>query len=450
MRGTGLRSRIKFVHLILAAASLHLLLTTLIYLTGRFALWPQMFDPHGIGILFAADCIGYRVESVSLIRTLFHQGIIDWLMASSEYLINPFHLKIYSLSFAALGPLVGYNILAAEPLNLLYYLSILYLVFALGREVFDERAGIFAAGIIALWPSFLLHTTQLFRDPLFITAMLALLLVCLRLLTRGYSWLKGLIAGVQGTALIYLLWLLRREMWEVMLAIVLCAMSLFVIEQLRQRRVRAGNIAGLILLLVMTLSAPRIWAIFENADQLTNQVHNESEDSTAVKHRARPLPPGSSLPRRISKLRRGFLMSFPGAGSNIDTEVKFKSRMDISRYLPRAALIGFFAPFPKMWFADGPQVGLKGRLLSGFETFIMYIIAALAFFALWHHRRRASVWLLMIAAGTGMTALGLVVANIAALYRLRYAFWMLLIVLAAGGVKQIIPAHRTSHSLPEK
>jgi hypothetical protein len=33
-----------------------------------------------------------------------------------------------------------------------------------------------------------------------------------------------------------------------------------------------------------------------------------------------------------------------------------------------------------------------------------------------------------------MVALGLVVVNLATLYRMRYVFWMLLIIIGAGGV----------------
>ena len=38
----------------------------------------------------------------------------------------------------------------------------------------------------------------------------------------------------------------------------------------------------------------------------------------------------------------------------------------------------------------------------------------------------------------GAVALGLVVANMGALYRLRYPFWILLIVLGAGGADSLL------------
>src|SRR5207245_10884098 len=74
---------------LLLAAGWHLVITISIYLSGRFALWPQMFDSNGIGLPFAADCLGYRTEAISLIRVLSHDGIVHWLNSSFQLVILP-------------------------------------------------------------------------------------------------------------------------------------------------------------------------------------------------------------------------------------------------------------------------------------------------------------------------------------------------------------------------
>ncbi|MDQ3816801.1 MAG: hypothetical protein M3362_03790 [Acidobacteriota bacterium] len=419
------------VRLLAAAAILHLLLVVSIYLAGRWGLWPTTFDANGIGLPFASDCLGYRLEAVSLTEVLTRQGLMAWLTSSSAYLINPLHVKIYSLSFLALGPLLGYNILAAEPLNLIYYLTILYLVVLLGREVFDEGTGLLAARAVALWPSLLLHTTQLFRDPLFIAGVVGLALVCVRSVTRDYSLVKGLRAAACGSLLTVLLWLLRREMWEVVMAILLVTAGLLVIKQLRDRRVLAGSLLTVSLLLVANLSIPRVWGALER-----RQTQN-SASQPAAPQVLRHSPPGSGLQVRIMQLRHGFTTAYPNATSNIDTDVEFRSLSDIVLYLPRAASIGFFAPFPNMWFTPGAEAGLKGRLLTGFETLLMYVVTLLAALSLWYNRGKLSVWLLFLAAGAGLVALGFTVTNVAALYRMRYSYWILLIVLGAEGFRRV-------------
>ncbi len=431
--------------LLALAACGHMTLTLVLYLIGRFKLMPDAFDMNGIGIMFAADCVGYRTEAVSLINILMHKGIVAWITAPSEYLVNPLHLKLYSLSFAVCGPLLGYNILSAEPLNLLYYLSIVWLVFALGREAFNQRAGLFAAITVAVWPSFLLHTMQLFRDPLFIAAMLLLLLVCIHLLARNYLWPKNFILGTIGTATACLLWRLRSEMWEIIFLTVLAETSLLLFKQVRERRFLTGNATNVVLLLVI-LSLPQIGKAIPLWNDSVKQLPAEAETALpppslenqtnmpAASKGGRPTPPGSRLPSRVSHLREEFIDSYPSAGSNIDVDVRFIGLQSIVTYLPRAMAIGLFAPFPKMWLAKGSQVGLKGRLLSGLETMLMYWIELAAVIGIWRGGGNLTMWLLLIVACAGMTALGLVVVNIATLYRMRYVFWMLLIVIGAGGV----------------
>jgi hypothetical protein len=47
------------------------------------------------------------------------------------------------------------------------------------------------------------------------------------------------------------------------------------------------------------------------------------------------------------------------------------------------------------------------------------------------------MWLLFLVATIGMLALGLVVVNAGALFRLRYVFWMLMIIIASRGFARI-------------
>ena len=67
----------------------------------------------------------------------------------------------------------------------------------------------------------------------------------------------------------------------------------------------------------------------------------------------------------------------------------------------------------------------------------MYVVEGLALLGLWRGRRQLSVWFLFLVAAMGITALGLVVVNVGTLYRLRYVFLILLIIIAAEGAAHI-------------
>ena len=415
-------SRSSHFSLLITAAILHLLLTTLIYMTGRFRLAPDMVDINGIGLPSPSDCTWDRPPIISLVNTLTHDGVASWLKMPA-----PWHLKLYSLVFSASSYLFGFTILGAEPLNLLLYLVIVSLIYKIAQEAFDNKVAIVAAVAVAAWPSFLLHTTQLFRDPLFIAGLLALVYLGLRCVMRPYSWREGLAAGVMAGATANFLLAVRIRMWILVLAALLVPSSLFFLREAFRKRFLYANAASILVLLVLAIGVPIL--VFSQQSVVSKGVTSSAAPITEF--------PAETLEKAGSHfllLRQRFLDMYPDAGSNIDAHYRPAS---VSGYLLRATAVGFFAPFPRMWLEAGREVGRAGRLLAGVETFLIYLVQGLAAYALFREPRKISGWLLVLVATSGMIPLGFVVANIGALYRMRYAFWMLLIVLGARGLQQV-------------
>src|ERR1044072_4525711 len=189
------------------ATGFHLFFTLTIYLIGRLKLLPGIFDADGTGISFATDSFVYRAKAISMSEILTREGILAWLATPAQL-----PDRFYSLSFGAFGPIFGFNVLSAEPINLSCYLLILILICKLGQEVFDRRVGLLAAVAGSLWTSLLLHTTQLLKDPMFIAGTLGLVLLSVRWLTRDYSWRGGIAAGIALGVTASLLWTIRISM----------------------------------------------------------------------------------------------------------------------------------------------------------------------------------------------------------------------------------------------
>jgi hypothetical protein len=424
----------------LIAAGFHLAVTTIIYLVGRLALLPQFINEQGI---IFADSRLYQSQMALLADILTRSGPAAWTLA-----LLPLHIKLYSLCFVTLGWLSGASVLTIEPLNAAFYLIILYLVFRLSHEVFERKTAMTAAGVVALWPTLLLYTTQPLRDPLFLTAALLFLLLNLRWLTKTYSLTAALRVAAAGVGLECLLWLIRSDMWELMSAIVLITCAVLAVRMAKERRIVRGNAVGACALLLISLIIPKA------ASQLYGPVYRLAKSrevafanySDAQLYGARPVAPTASkgpqqidayLPRRINALRERFIARYPEAGSNIDTGVRLRSTTEVVLYLPRAMMVGLFAPFPQMWFANGAQTGRVGRLVTGAETLVLYVIELMALYSLWRRRSEPCAWWLFLIALTGMTALGLVVTNVGALYRLRCVFIMPLVILACDCARRM-------------
>ena len=422
------------IRFLIVAGVIHLTLTTTIFLIGHFQLMPNTFDERGVGLTFAIDGTSYQRVGSRLAEELDAGGIGVWINMKA-----PFHSRLYSLSFATLGKLLGHNVLAAEPLNLFYYLAILSCIYFLGHEIFDAQTGFLAATIVALWPSFLLHSTQLMRDSLTISCFLALMVVLTLVLSREFSWHGGVAVGLAGAIVTTLFWVVRGNMWNAVLAALGIALIMLAARMVRARKLMTGNSIVMLLMIAAALLVPA------RLESTTLPGVRPPTTPLAIPSDSQPTASKSIWANTVGQIgaRRGGFRFYQSHASNIDAEVQFKSTGDIVRFVPRAFAIGFFAPFPRMWFKAG-SFGRAGRLLSGLETLAMYFLYLAVGICLWHERRNLPVWLVFLVAAIGMLALGLVVVNAGALYRIRYVFWMMLIVLAAHGILNHFTVLRTN------
>ena len=416
--------------LLLLAGAIHVALTTAIFLIGHFRVLPNTFDENGIGITFAIDGKTYHQVAIDLVNQWKTNGFVAWLNTKA-----PLHSRLHSVSFMIFGGILGYNIVSAEPLNLFYFLAILSCIYFLGRELFDAKAGLLAAAIVGVWPTFLLHSTQLIRDPLSIACLLALMVVLTTVLSREFKWRNAVSSGVAGAALVTVFWLARGNMWNVVLVAVTITLAMLTGRMVRAKKFMTGNA----LVMLLTVAALVV-------------VPSRLESTTLPG--VRPPVTTLTIPSTIQQMsgRRAGFRSYTSQASNIDVDVRFKNMGDVIRYLPRAFVIGFFAPFPKMWVESG-SFGRAPRLLSGFETMVMYLVYVAAALCVWRERRNLKMWFVFLVATIGMLALGLVVANVGALFRIRDVFWMMLIVLASRGmfdrIKKIFKIHKMNHVNPE-
>ena len=416
--------RFQLRSLIIAAAILHLCTTLTLFMVGSYQLFPSQIYPTGIG-RFASDGLIYQKDLAQLCNILKSEGLRAWATWPTQL-----HVRLYSLPLAPISGWVNFNVLTIEPLNLFFYLAIVILVFKLGEAIFGYKAGLIAATVVALWPSLLLHTTQLLRDPLLILAVLLLLWCLVDLILREVSWKRSVALAFASIASLVTIRVVRLPMWYVIVGAVVTGVVLLVIRVIRERRFQAAVAAYVLLLLVAVGVVPKFQRFFHNQQVLraSRLVENEEWQKFPIE-------------QQIDKRREAFRYALDAEGkpvlaedgSLIDKEVTLNSPGAIIRQLPRAIAVGFFAPFPNMWLRAGKEVGSSGRLLSGFETLFTYMVESLALFGLWWRRKNLAAWLLVILIAMGAVSLGLVVINMGAMYRLRYPFWVLLVVLGAGG-----------------
>jgi 4-amino-4-deoxy-L-arabinose transferase-like glycosyltransferase len=327
------------VRYLILAAALHVALAIAIFLIGHFHFFAGIFDQNGIGLTFALDSTTYQRVASDLVEEWQTNGFGAWLHAKA-----PLHSRLYSITFATFGKLLGHNILAAEPLNLFYYLSILICVYFLGREVFNTQTGLIAAAIVALWPTFLFTSTQLMRDPFSIACLLALMVVLAIALSRDFAPPKGIALGIAAALLATLFWLARGNMWNIVLVAIAITSILLVSRMIREKRFMSGNAIVMVLIIVTALFVP------PRLESTTLPGNRPPLTPLAIPTASQPAAHDSvwaTALKQISTRRAGFRL-YNSRASDVDPEVQFAGTGEIVRFVPRAFVIGFFAPFPKL------------------------------------------------------------------------------------------------------
>jgi hypothetical protein len=414
--------------LLFLAAVLHIVLTVVITLVGKSNVIPQTFDTNGIGIAFALDSASYREEASRMAAMLRAGKFREW--ANYQAHLATFHVRLYSISYALFGKFLGEGVLAAEPINLIYYLAIVVLTYFVGGVVFSWSVGRASAVVVGLWPSLLLFSTQLLREPLFIAAFLLLLLslvLCIKR-TQLLSLKQAVGGAVAGMFALFLILLARSTMWEIVIVITITGALLCFVTQLLERRFNLQKTIAVFLICLAAFVLPKIMVgrtVTDRAERLMYLQAAVESGSTA---------PWTRKAQQIGLIRRRFAAVYASAGSNLDTDVQINGVGDAVRYLPRALAIGLFAPFPPMWFTRGIKVGLTGRVVTGVEMLGLYLIFALACLTVFRERRNLLVWFLFAGSVFASVALAYVVVNVGALYRMRYPYYIPIILLAVAGL----------------
>lgn len=116
------------------------------------------------------------------------------------------------------------------------------------------------------------------------------------------------------------------------------------------------------------------------------------------------------------------------AGSLYDIDALPASTPQVAAYAPRALQIALFAPFPTHWFEKLSVT----RLVAVGEMAIWYLIAPGLLLALWLARSRGVMAVIVFSLAL-LTLYGITIANVGTLYRIRYLYLFLLMLVGLAG-----------------
>ena len=402
----------------------HLSLSISLSLIARSTFLASLHNGKGLWN-FAPDSFSYHREALRLLDLLKKGNLSGWWENS------PFcHVKWIALSYGAITP----DPLSFAPVNAIVWTASVYCVYKIARILLPERQtfSIACALVFGFWPSYLLHTTQLLRDPFYVLGMLLMIWGWVGLLS-GYRWIVLTLLASSGVLIAYLN---RIYILEPLIVLSLLA-TVLVIWRVPHTRMYA-------LLSFIVIGGFYVYQYPPKFTQI-RQKERGAVTSTDSTHADEPKTGNLGLFAnrvadwtryqvvRLSNARNTWIYKYPKAGTNIDTDVHFRSLRDILAYVPRAAMIGFFAPFPRQWFGTATTAGRASRLVAGLEMMVWYILLPgfLYFLITGPVAWQIRIWMLVYTV-TLVVLTSLVVTNIGALYRLRYVYFYPILI---GGLE---------------
>ena len=342
----------------------------------------------------------------------------------------------------ALYVIFGHDPSLAIPINAALHAMGGLLIFLLARELASKEsignyAGVIAGSLFVIFPSALVWYGQNHKDSYAIAGILLIIFVWVKVFkgpATDRSWCFWILGSLAGIALVGIV---RPFILKVLLVVVIGILIVLVVNVILRKKVSAYKklIGFFLIVVVMLLGASKVTVILgsvQSDETYTNwqdQTHEINERWKWGKSTWLP----NSIDKRIkaaAKTRAGLIDYGVGlkAKSMIDEVIKPHNVLEVATYMPRALQVAMFAPFPATWLADVsmPKLVVMGEML-------IYYLCLPGIIILLFYNRKPAVWMVFFVAIFFLLIYGFTQANIGTIYRYRYAYQFVLIMLGDLG-----------------
>lgn len=384
-----------------------------------------------MGNLIGADSLYFHQVAVNLADQIKSQGWSAWQLYPATGATGNVAV------LAAMYVLFGADPLVIVPINAFLHALSAMLMLSIGRMVWPGRlgniAGFVAASLFLFAPSALIWYGQVHKDGYLILGVLLVIHAWLgsESLLINYWRLFGF--SIMGVLLIisvkpYAILLVFFGLLS-MFAVYIFGNYSFSQSLGMNRRAILNKLAIIVMLALAGLLSPKGGVESQNYSKWS------SDDNAAAY--AWQWESTSWLPADIdraleivAKTRLGLIVYGKriGAESIYDADTLPSNAIDLIAYLPRAAQVGLFSPFPNRW----AEKLSAARVLSVVESLVWYFAAAGVLLGLMSNYN-SLVSQLIVFCVLMVTIFGAILANVGSIYRIRFVYIELLVMVGVGG-----------------
>lgn len=401
-------------------------------------LLPMVSSLHAVGGLLADDSLYFDSVAWKMAEQIHQYGWSSWQLFPAMGATGNVAI------LGALYALFGHDPTLIIPVNAAVHALGGVLIFVLARELASKQvvgtyAGVIAASLFIIFPSALNWFGQLHKDGYAIAGDLLILLSWIKAwrgLDSARDWLSLVLINLAGMVLVAIV---RPYSLKLLLVATLVAcVVLLLVLMVRRRSGSFRPFMFLIVTLMMLVAGIQIISASLAGTAFAETRMGETYSSWSGsgkwtwKWQNSPLLPDSveHYVELAAKTRAGLIASGIGSGAKsiIDQDRTPQSVGEVAAYLPRALQIAIFAPFPADWFVNVSMI----RMVAVGEMSINYLCFA-GILLLLLYNRRPGVLITIYFACFFLLVNGLTLANVGTLYRVRYAYEFMLVMLGVLG-----------------
>lgn len=387
---------------------------------------PQLHAGHGL--LVGGDSAGMHAAAAALAERIRSDGWSVWeLRPASGNAPTGIAAAIYVYLTPEPYMLVPLNALVHAAGGLVIYL----MAYSLSQ---NRLASVAAAIPFLVFPSAASWYAQIHKDGIFALGMLLCALGWMQAFNRDF-WVAAVpryVALLLPIAVgLFLVWVVRPHIMVLMnaVAIVVAVFGLAMAAAWWRRGALPGSRA--LMAAFVFLAIPALMVLVKPSDY---RVESWKGDVVARESVMRYMPTTCVIGRgdnaqadrlsgTVAAMRDFFTSGYRNARSNMDPDFVPGTVCNLLTYIPRALQIGFLAPFPNAWMADGSiAAGTMMRRVVSAEMLAIYAGLLLLPLAMWRYRRKPEFWF-VLGFFTLLTLIHVyLVPNLGTLHRMRYGF----------------------------
>ncbi len=397
---------------------------------------PNIPSLGGTGKLLAHDAVYFDSVAWELAKNIQTQGWHVWKLFPANGATGNVGI------LAALYAIWGHDPSLMIPINAgLHAFSGLFL-FLLAIELANDKkvgryAGIIAGLLFIIFPSALSWYGQIHKDSFAIAGTLLMLLVWIKIIHKPIDKIAWLWVFLGGSGAILLIGIVRPYGLTLLLFVSIGLIVLMFFTGLLSKNYKNTMKRLIPSLTIIALIFSGVIVVKEQSGQLHRTALLIAQQGDPHSQQKWQWQESAYIPDKIEHYietaarTRRYMINYDlqvSAGSTMDAGTAPENITEVMAFLPKALLNSVLAPFPPEWFAHKSIIKL---LVTG--EMMIYYFSFLGLFFLIRFNRKLTVWVALYFALSFMLILGFTIPNLGTLYRYRFAYFSIILMLGILG-----------------